>query len=294
MITGMEVLDPTIVRFTLDVPTPLFPRTLSGDVGMITNPRLIEERGAEAFASDPTGGGVGAFELESYTPGVETVMKAKDDYWGGTVCIERLRFVSIADARGALDALQNDEIDVAWLRDVQLIDETRESGLATISTINNAGEAVVMNSSEGSPTSDVTVRRAVVAALDLDAINARVFDGAALATKALVHPESGDLYDNLRGPAYDPDVAEELVEEAKASGWNGRVRLLANNAPYRVEMAIVVAAQLEAVGFEVDVDSSKAYPEWDRQVVVDRDYDMVLWAPTYPVGGGNGSTWTSS
>ena len=281
-ISSMEVVDERTVRFTLASPYPGFPRVLATDVGMITNPRLVAERGAEGFATNPAGAGVGPYEFERYTPGEEIVYTAKDDYWGGPVCIETLRFVAIAGAQATYEALQNAELDVALMREAQVIAEAREAGHGDLSTLFNYGEGVIMNSKAGVPTSDQNVRRAVVAAMDSEAINQRVYDGTALATSALIHEDTPGLYqDGVEIPEHDPESAESLVAEAKAAGWDGSIRLLADNAPYRIEEAIAVEALLESVGFAVTVDTTQSQADVITQVVVDRDYDLALWGPRF-------------
>ena len=280
-IVSMEVLDPLTLQFTLDGPYPDFPHVLATDIGMVTNPRVVAELGAEQFALNPQGAGVGPYELVKYAPGEEIVMSAKADYWGGPVCIETLRFISIQGAESTLDALRTGEVDVALLREPPAIARAREEGLGTLPTLYNYGEGVVMNSAPGRPTSDDRLRRAIVAAIDPDAINARVFNGTALATSALIHEDTPGLYSGVQGPAYDPELARKLVEEAKESGWNGSLRLLADNSPIRINEAIAVEAVLESVGFDVELDTDKSLTEVLGTVASDRDYDLVIWGPNY-------------
>lgn len=122
-IHSIAVVGPKTVRFTLKAPDPSFSRILATDIGMITNPKVVAERGAD-FASNPAGAGVGPYELERYAPGDEIVLKARNDYWGGPVCIQTIRFVSIIGAQGTYDALQHGELNVAYLREPREIDKT--------------------------------------------------------------------------------------------------------------------------------------------------------------------------
>jgi peptide/nickel transport system substrate-binding protein len=280
-IASMDVLDPLTVRFTLDGAYPAFPHVLATDVGMVTNPRIVEAMGPEQFALNPRGAGVGPYELEKYAPGEEIVMSAKHDYWGGPVCIQTLRFISIPGAEGTLDALRTGELDVALLREPPAIAEAREEGLGSLSTLYNYGEGVVMNSAASRPTADVRLRKAIVAAVDPEAVNKRVFNGTALATSALIHEDTPGLYSGESGPSYDPDLARTLVNEARNSGWNGTIRLLADNSPIRINEAIAVKALLENVGFTVELDNDKSLAEVLGKVASDRDYDLVIWGPNY-------------
>jgi peptide/nickel transport system substrate-binding protein len=284
-IAQMNVVDSRTVDFTTTDAYPQFAHVLATDVGMITNPRVVDALGPEQFANDPTGAGVGPYELERYSPGVEIVLKAKDNYWGGPVCITTLRFVSIAGAQSTFEALSNGELDVALLRDPIVIDRAKSDGFVSLPTLFNYGEGVVMNSAEGRPTSDIDVRRAVVAAVDPDMIDQRVFNGTANATSAFIADGTPTLFDGVEGPASDPERAQQLVEDAKAKGWSGAIRLVADNSSTRISEAIAIEAQLEAVGFDVQLDTSLGLPELISRVAVDRDYDLAIWGPNYTTEG---------
>lgn len=278
-ISAMAVIDAKTVRFTLTSPYPDFPHVLATDVGMITNPRLVQERGVEGFAKDPTGGGVGPYELERYAPGEEIVLKAKADYWGGPVCIKTLKFVRLAGAEATLEALTNRELDIAFVREPQVLAKARNAGHRDLPTLINYGEGVIMNNAAGRATADPAIRRAVVAAIDPEAINQRIFNGSAQATSALVHPKTPGLDAGERGPVHDPDTARRLVAQAKASGWDGAIALLADNAPTRVNEAIAIKAQLESVGFRVRMDTGLPLQDVIKRVVVDRNYELAIWGP---------------
>ena len=279
VISTVDVMDTKTVKFTLTGAYPDFPHVLSTDVGMITNPRLVQQRGPEGFAKNPAGGGVGPYELERYAPGEEIVLKAKPSYWGGPVCVQTLRFIRLAGAEATYQALANGELDVAFLREPQVIAEARQAGYHDLPTLINYGEGVIMNSTPGKATADPTVRRAVAAAVDPQGVNQRVFNGTALATSALVHPKTPGLYGGEQGPAHDPDAARRLVAQVKAAGWNGSISLVADNTPTRVNEAIAVKAQLESVGFSVRMETTQPLQEVIKRVSVDRDYDLAIWGP---------------
>lgn len=285
VISKIDVLDAKTLRFTLNDPYPDFPHVLATDVGMITNPRLVKQRGADGFANDPTGSGVGPYELERYAPGEEIVLTAKSDYWGGPVCVKTLRFIRLSGAGATYEALVNGELDVAFLREPQVIAKAREAGYGDLPTLINYGEGVIMNSAAGRPASDVLVRKAVVAAVDPDAINRRIFNGTAKATSALVHPDTPGLGNGQQGPEHEPDAARKFVAQAKRAGWDGTIRLLADNAPTRINEAIAIKAQLESVGFRVRTDTNSTLKDVIMRVVADRDYDLAIWGPqVYPEG----------
>ena len=195
------------------------------------------------------------------------------------MCIAELHFVRLAGAEATYQALANKELDIAFLREPQVIAEARDAGYPDLSTLINYGEGAIMNNADGHPTANLDVRLAVAAAVDPDGINQRAFNGTALATSALIHPDTPGLYERGEQGPRTTQAAKALVEKAKAAGWDGSIRLMSDNSPTRVNEAIALEAQLESVGFTVTLDSGIGTPDVIRKVVVDRDYDLALWGP---------------
>src|SRR5690606_26664866 len=81
-------------------------------------------------------------------------------------------------------------------------------------------------------------------------------------------------YPGVEGPAYDPDLAKRLVEEAKSEGWDGKVRLLYNNAPSAQAIGLAVQTMLQSVGIDAELDTSKDITQQIAQVAVQRDFDV--------------------
>lgn len=290
LISGMRVVDPLTLSFTLGEPWPNFAFVLATDVGMITNPGVVGQRGPQGFSLNPSGAGVGPYEVARYTPGEEIVLTAKANYWGGPVCVQELRFVSVVGARGTYESFQKGELDLAFLREPQVVAQSRKDGYGDLPTLFGATEAVVMNSGKGLSgrppiTSDSRIRRAVAAAIEVDQVNRRVFDGAAIPSAAIVPPQSGPAFADLQGPRHDPELARKLVQEVKAEGWDGTIRLLADKSPTHVQESITVQAQLQAVGFTVSLTNSIDVGQLSERVVVKGDYDLAIFGANHAPEG---------
>lgn len=272
-VASMEVVDDRTIVFTLVRPWAGFPYYFVHEGGIVVNPRVVEELG-EDFPNNPVGAGVGPYEVERFAPDEEIVLQAKDDYWGGPVCIQTLRFVTIAGAQATYDAFRAGELDAMFLGDAMVIAEARDAGVTGEAWI-SGGSGYLLNSGRGaSPVlADAQLRQAIAHALDLDTINERVFGGTALMASGLTHPDQ-QIYAGIDGPEYDPDRARELVEEVKAEGeWDGTVRLTCNDTPEQVEQTITTEAMLEAVGFEVEPENLPT-SEANQKVLLDGNYDI--------------------
>jgi len=250
----IEVVDDLTLVFRLNEPWANFPFVLASEVGGPVNPAVVEAAGAE-FGNNPTGAGVGPFEFERFAPGEEVVMRAKDNYWGGPVCIETLRFVHVETGAATYEAFQAGELQAAFLRDAQVISDAEADGVEGLSDVIGAGWTLNFNNGvQGTnpATANPKVRQAIAHALDLDLVDERIYGGAGLPSGALI-PEVWDISPGVEGPAYDPDQAQVLVDEAKAEGWDGNVSLLCG--PLYGDLPVLVEGMLEAAGMTVDVEA---------------------------------------
>jgi peptide/nickel transport system substrate-binding protein len=277
-ISEVEVVDDLTVVFRLSEPWTQFPYLLANEPGMIVNPAQVEALG-EGFPTMPTGGGAGPYEVARFAPGEEIVLEAKDDYWDGPVCIQQIRFVQIAGGQATYDAFGQGEVDVALLREPRVAAQVRDDGVEHTSTPDSAGAVILINNGvpgTDPPTADVRVRQAVAHAIDVDLFNERINDGNGLPTSALID-ESSRYFQDLEGPAYDPDRASELVEEVVAEGaWDGGIRLQCGDTPAGTESGVLFEAMLEAVGFDVTVESVDSATSLQR-VIVEHNYDLACW-----------------
>jgi len=279
IISEMTVVDDLTLEFTLAETWPKFPYALTLGPGMITNPRVVEEQG-ENFVSNPVGAGVGPFDLERFAANEEVVLTPRDDYWGGVVCPASLRFIAVAGGQATYDAMSNGELDVMINRDSRVIAQAKTDGVQGYDYIVSSGWLFALNSgAKGStpPTSDVRIRRAIAAAIDVDLINDRAEDGDGNPTTLAIAPGSL-LYQDLPGPEYDPELAASLVEEVKAEGtWDGSVRFQCSPDPLQSEQALAASAMLEAAGFTVNMTTTATIGDMVTKVVGEGDFDISCW-----------------
>ena len=279
-----EIVDDLTMVLHLDRPWGTFPYALADEPGMVVNPTVVEAMGQEEFNLNPVDGGVGPYNIQRYAPGEEIVVTAKDDYWGGPVCVETIRFIRIPGAPATYEAYQNDEVNVAFLREARTIADAVENGddANSFSSLQNGGSSIFMNNGvRGStpPTTDLRLREAIALAVDVDVLNQRSNEGLGKANTALMHPDSV-YYDAALFPEVEQnlDRARELVQEVKdETGWDGSIRLACHNAPSRIDWAIAVVALLEAAGFEVELDNDGTILDLITIVLRNADFDLACW-----------------
>lgn len=274
-VTSMTIPDPLTIVFKLKGPFGEFPYVLAEDTGAIVNPKVVAAMTPQEFARTPKGAGVGPYEIERFAPNEEVVMKAKADYWGGPVCIETLRFINVSGGRGTYEAFKKNEMQMALINDAQVIAEAKGAGTKGFENISSGNVYIVMNQGvrgTQSPFTDIRLRRAVAMAVDPNIINQRVFGGKAMPGTTIIAKES-PLSPGVDGPKLDVEGAKKLVAEAKAAGFSGKIRLTGTNVQTAVEQSITIEAMLEAVGFDVTVESLPP-AEANRRVLTEPNFDL--------------------
>jgi peptide/nickel transport system substrate-binding protein len=254
-IASMQVVDDLTIVFTLTAPWVNFPYLLAHAGGMVVNPNVVAAKGTD-FATNPTGAGVGPYELDHFAANEEIVLKAKADYWGGPVCIPTLRFIAIPGSQATYDAFKTGEIGAMFITDPKVVDEVKADGVTGWTSF-YGGNGFQLNSGRGQAPllADPRLRLAIAHALNPDVINERVYDGKGLPSNGLTY-KGQKIYAGTDGPAYDLKEAQRLVSEVKGEGtWDGTVRITCPNTPEFTELTITTKAMLEAAGFKVEAEN---------------------------------------
>ncbi|SCX51218.1 peptide/nickel transport system substrate-binding protein [Klenkia marina] len=202
---------------------------------------LSPEAYADPTAPDPVGHGTGPFEITAVQGAQSATLDAAADHWAGDPAAAGVdvRFVDDADARtsslraGELDVAQGVPIaQLTTLTDDQRVVTTSLPRLTSLQ-LNTAGGVFA----------DPAVRAAAVAAVDVDPVVDGVFEGQA-------DPAPGLLTDDTLGSA----VRTTPTLPAAGDPAGASIRLATyDDRPELPEAAAVIAEQLRAAGFTVEV-----------------------------------------
>jgi len=110
----IETADPRHIRFKLKQPWPDFLTFYCGSTGAgwIVPRKYVEQVGDDGFRRAPIG--AGPYKFVSFTPGVELVLEAFEQYWRKIPNVKRLVLKVIPDEATRLAALKRNEIDIAY------------------------------------------------------------------------------------------------------------------------------------------------------------------------------------
>ena len=219
-VAAIETPDPRHVRFKLKEPWPdflTFYATASG-AGWIVPKNYVEKVGDEGFKKAPVG--AGPYKFVSFTPGLELVFEAFDQYWRKTPSVKRLVFKVIPDETTRLAALKQGEIDILYSIRGELAEELRATPGLTLKPVIPQGPWWLYFPDQWDPKSpwhDQRVRRAASLAIDRKALNEAITLGYSKITGSII-PYTFEYFWQPPEPVYDPARAKQLLAEAGYPG----------------------------------------------------------------------------
>ena len=215
-VTAVETPDPGRVRFRLKQPWPdfmTFYGTRASGAGWIVPKKYIEKVGDDGYKKMPVG--AGPYRFVSFTPGVELVLEAFDQYWRKTPNVKRLVFRVIPDHATRLAALKRGEADVIYLVSGELAEDVKRTPGLAIKAVFPSNHWLILSDQwdPKSPWHDKRVRLAANLALDRKTLNEAATLGFSKITGSIV-PSSFEFYWPAPAYPYDTARAKRLLAEA--------------------------------------------------------------------------------
>ncbi|MDV6267620.1 ABC transporter substrate-binding protein [Rhodococcus globerulus] len=265
-VASMDAPDASTVVFNLVDPWTGIESMLSTGPGMIVAPAAQQ---GDQF----TPIGAGAFTLERFAPNEELLLAARPDYFGGAPKVDKLKLISIVGAQPTAEALKTGGIDAAYMRTLTPILDLIENGNPGFIDIPSLGYIANVNMAEGRPGSDLRVRQAMAMAIDPETLNTRVNNGKGLPGQ-VIFQDTSRWHNDVAPTGVDAAKAKELLDQAKADGFDGKVTFLSIQEPSAQSTALGVQAMLNAVGFDTQIEYVTGAGDLVKRMYVDRDYDM--------------------
>jgi peptide/nickel transport system substrate-binding protein len=189
--------------------------------------------------------------------------------------METIHFKFIPGSKATYDAYKAGDLDIAFLRDANVIAAARADGVEEEMAFEDAGNMFTINQRPERPGSNPLVREAIVNALDESVFNDRAFGGKGLPGRALINPKSPLFDASMKAFPHDAARAKAALQEAKAGGYDGKISILCPQSPPGPDICIAAEAMLQAVGFET---TQEILPQNDQiGRVATGDYDLAQY-----------------
>ena len=188
-VAAVDIPDPRRVRFTLKKPWADFMTFYANatGAGWIVPKKYVEKVGPDGFKKAPIG--AGPYKFVSFTPGVEVVFEAFDQYWRKTPSVKRLVFKGIPDETTRLAALKGGEVDIVYSIRGELAEDLRRTPGLTLKPVVLQGTQWLEFSEQWDPKSpwhDERVRRAANLAMNRKGINEALTLGYSKLTNSII------------------------------------------------------------------------------------------------------------
>ncbi len=249
----VQVVDPHRVRFQLKEPWPdflTFYASPATGAAWIVPRKYVENVGDEGFKKSPVG--AGPYRFVSFTPGVELVLEAHEQYWRKTPSVKRLVLKVVPDETTRLAMLKRGEIDISYVFRGPIAEDVRRTAGLTLKPVRFYGEQWLLFTEQWdpkSPCADRRVRLAVNHAIDRPAINQALTLGFSRLTGSIIPRDFEFSWPTAPYP-YDPRKAKQLLTEAGyPQGFEGDLWTDTGFA----EQTEAVAGYLGAVGIRMKI-----------------------------------------
>ena len=265
MTVTANVVDEHTIDFVVDPVQPILPLLLS----LVT---IVPAETPIEFVRDPIG--TGPYVLSEWSPGQQIVLTRRDDYWGEAPEVTQATYVVRTDPAVRAAMIEAGEADIA-----PTISQDDAINPATDFPYLNSETVYLRLDTTQAPMDDLRVRQALKMAIDREAFIGTLVPQDALLATALYGPTTQGWNPDVQVPAYDPEGAQALLEEARADGVpvDTPITIIARTAnfPNVTEVMEAVQQMLQEAGFTVELQMvevaehevyySKPYPT-DRGV----------------------------
>jgi peptide/nickel transport system substrate-binding protein len=275
----VKALDKYTVEMRIQNWNPIFLKTRTKyDTGIYDSTEVKKH----ATASDPwardwltkNAAGFGPYRIESWTPGREMVLVARDNYYLGPPRVKRVVLRAIPSAANRMALLQRGDLDMARRLTARQLSSLRKEGkLKVFNNLDGNQYVWMLLRCDVAPFSDRRVRQAIALAIPYRDIIERVFFGDARLMKSMVPPSYPEATEEFWKYDTSLDKARALVDGAGAQGTELRL-MYSLGEPEMESTAVLIQANLGKIGLKVTLD--KVTPAVQQERKFKKEYVAAL------------------
>lgn len=247
---------------------------------------IVEPTSAAANATAPVG--TGPYQLQAWNKGASVVL-AKWDGWrdAARVALRRVTFRIIADPAAQTTALLAGDVDLFPHASVwRALSQFQNDGRFQVVFNASLGKTILAINQRRKPLDDVRVRRAILAAIDRQAVVEAAVEGHGVPIGSHYVPTAPGYVDTTGINPHDPARARQLLAEAGVK-TPLELTLVLPPPPYARQGGEVIAAQLAQAGIRARLQNVE-WAQWIGNVYGGaHNYDLTLILHVEPFDLGN-------
>jgi ABC-type transport system substrate-binding protein len=251
-LSGIEVVDPYTIRFTLSRPDATFLHVMALNFGFAVPKEEVEKYGQD-FGKHPVG--TGAFKMTEWTLGQRVVFERNPDYYRkGLPKLDKITFEIGQEPLVALLRLERGEVDILGdgIPPAKFLEVMNDPSLKkNVVKGSQLHTGYVAMNVKIKPFDNKLVRQAVNHAINKERI-IRIINGRAVPANQPLPPAMPGYAKDYKGYAYDPAKGKALLAEAGfAKGFD--TELYAMNTDPNPRIAQAIQQDLAEVGIRAQL-----------------------------------------
>lgn len=274
IISGWEKIDDHTLRLRLNRRFAPMIASLAMDFGSIMSKEyadlLQQQNRMLDMALQPVG--TGPFQLVDYQQDATIRYRPHESYWNGKAKIDELVFAITTDANIRWQKVLAGECHaMAYPNPTDIETMKKTPGIAVVEKEGLNTGYLAFNTHQ-KPFDNPAVRKALVKAVDRNAIVEAVFGGRAVVAKNPLPPGSWAYDSEAAGDPFDPEAARKELADAGVSGLRMKIWAMPVQRPYNPNarrMAEMMQADLARAGVEAEIVSY----EWAEYLARSRDVE---------------------
>ena len=247
-VAGTEIVDEHTIKVKLKAPASSFPALLAYLMNILPEHKLSQLSPEEMitpseFLKNPIG--TGPFKFDSRVPGSHVKLVANEDYYIGRPHLDAFIFKVISNKETQLAQLRTGELDFVEIEPTQ-IDALKNVPHLQIDSVNMVKYTYYAVNNQDPLFQDVRVRKAMMHALDREALRKTVMMGRAKLCTGIIAPVLKWAYNpNVQTYPYDLEKAKAFPNLYK---WYLRM-IPKRELPLDVLLALILDARRQVLSF---------------------------------------------
>jgi peptide/nickel transport system substrate-binding protein len=284
-ISKVEVIDPLDVRITLKVPDYEWLRSGIEDCpqAYIISPAAITKYGDAGLPLHPIG--TGPFRFVSRTIGTSIVLERNPDYWGTPAKLDKIIFREIEDPATRMNALRAGEAQIIQEPVWNQIESLKKEGFTITENQNAPTLWYITFNTRNKVTKDPKVRKALLMAIDREAIAKQILKGYGGPGYGMLNPGTYAFDPHYKSYPYDPKEAKALLAGA-GYGSGLKIKYILPKYGYGELVEKAVQRDLAKVGVDVELVPMEWLDylnTWNAGMADDVAMQDMIWGEQTPV-----------
>ena len=279
-IAKVEAVGDAQVKFTLKQPDATLLAQLADRAGMMMSPKALKEEGLD-FGNNPVCSG--PFKFVERVQQDRIVLEKFKDYWDANkYFIDKVTYMPIPDTSVRLANLRAGDLDmIERLAPTDLAAAKGDANLTVAQAVSLGYQGITVNIDNGKAGdnpfgNEKLLRQAFSLAIDREALNQVVFNGAYAAGNQPFPPNSPWYDKEFPVPGRDVEKAKALMKQAGAD--HVEVSMMVTNNPEQLQVGQVLQSMVSEAGFDLKLKATEFATLLSEQTAGNYQASQIGWS----------------